>query len=82
MASRGRHGASHIDRTLPPNPEFLDFPRTDGDSTKWRNDTKKVVDHEGHVNYHRVIEDDEGASIHWRTQIGQHVAERIGLPRM
>jgi hypothetical protein len=66
--------------TLPPNPEYLDFPRTDGDAKQWPTNTKEVVDAEGNVNYMKPLGTDDGSSVHWRSQIAMKVAERLGKP--
>lgn len=71
---------SMADRKLPPNPEFLDWPRSDGDPRRWRTDTVLIEDQNHHINYHRIIEDQEGPSIHWREDIAAYVAQVLGLP--
>ena len=67
-------------QTLPPNPEFLDFERTDGDAKQWPTNTKEVVDADGNVNYMKPLNLDDGPSIHWRCQLGMKIAERLGKP--
>lgn len=67
--------------TLPPNPEFLDFDRTDGDAKQWPTNTKEVVDADGNVNYMKPLGPDDSSDIHWRCQIAMKVAERQGKPR-
>ena len=76
MASRSVAGG----HTLPPNPEFLDFERTDGDPKKWPTNTKQVVDTEGNINYMKPLGPDNSSDIHWRCQIAAKVAERLGKP--
>jgi hypothetical protein len=66
--------------TLPPNPEFLDFERTDGDAKQWPTNTREVVDADGNVNYMKPLGPDEGSSINWRYQIAMKVAEKLGRP--
>ncbi|KAI0343026.1 hypothetical protein BDW22DRAFT_1297142, partial [Trametopsis cervina] len=65
--------------TLPPNPEWLEFPRTDGDKSTWPPNTKRVITG-GEVNYFRPVEQDESLSINWRRQVGSKIAESLGLP--
>jgi hypothetical protein len=77
MAVR-RVGGNH---TLPPNPEWVEFPRTDGDRKLWPANTTCVVT-DGEVNYYRVVGNDESLSIMWRKAIGPKVAEQLGLPCM
>ena len=67
--------------TLPLNPEFLDFERTDGDAKQWPSNTKEVIDADGNVNYMKPIGPDDSPSIHWRSQIAMKIAERLGKPR-
>jgi len=76
MTSRSVAGG----HTLPPNPEFLDFERTDGDPKKWPTNTKQVVDTDGNVNYMKPLGPDDSSDIHWRCQIATKVAERLGKP--
>jgi hypothetical protein len=45
--------------TLPPNPEFLDFERTDGDAKQWPTNTNEVVDGGGDVNYMKPLGSDK-----------------------
>lgn len=76
MASRSVAGG----HTLPPNPEFLDFERTDGDAKKWPTNTNPVVDTDGNVNYMKPLGPDDSSDIYWRCQIASKVAERLGKP--
>ena len=71
-----RIGANH---TLPPNPEWVDFPRTDGDRNTWPTNTTPVVT-AGEVNYFRPVGLDESLSINWRKSVGIKVAAALGLP--
>jgi hypothetical protein len=67
---------------LPENPLWLEFTRSDGDSSTWPSNsrTQRVVDAQGHVNFHRVIELDESHAVRWRTEVGAAVASQMGLP--
>ena len=76
MASRSVAGG----HTLPPNPEFLDFERTDGDAKQWPTNTKEVVDNAGDVNYMKPLGSDDSSDVHWRCQVAMKVAERLGKP--
>jgi|SRR6267154_4489272 len=67
-------------RALPPNPEFLDFERTDGDAKQWPTNTKEVVGGDGQVNYMKPLGPDDSSDIHWRCQVAIKVAERLGKP--
>jgi hypothetical protein len=62
MTSRGVAGG----HTLPPNPEFLEFERTDGDAKQWPTNTKEVVDGDGQVNYMKPLGPEDSSDIHWR----------------
>lgn len=44
---------------IPPNAHFLDFERSDGDSSRWPSDTTQVIDSEGQVNFMKPIGLDE-----------------------
>jgi hypothetical protein len=67
--------------SLPPNPEFLEFERTDGDAKQWPTNTREVVDGSGQVNYMKPLGPDDGPDIHWRCQVALKAAERLGRPR-
>ena len=58
----------------------LGFPRTDGDSSLWPSDTRRIVDRGGQVNYMHPLELDDAQCIKWREDIGRQVAKKIGLP--
>lgn len=64
---------------LPPNPVYVEFPRSDGDRKTWPTDTECIVD-KGQVNYFRLVELDESLAILWRKTVGMKVAESLGLP--
>ncbi|KAI0289449.1 hypothetical protein BC826DRAFT_914503 [Russula brevipes] len=74
MASRSVAGG----HTLPPDPEFLDFERTDGDAKQWPTNTNEVVDNGGEVNYMKPLGSDDSSDIHWRCHVAMKVAERLG----
>ncbi|ETW79045.1 hypothetical protein HETIRDRAFT_478374 [Heterobasidion irregulare TC 32-1] len=65
---------------LPPNPEWLDFDRTDGNESQLPTNTQEVVDSDGQVNYMKPVLMGDGPNIHWRTQVASKVAEKMGLP--
>lgn len=73
-----RTGGSHA---LPPNPDWVEFSRTDGDRSTWPTNTTYVVTN-GEVNYFRVVDIDESLSVMWRKAVGPKIAEQMGLPRM
>ena len=58
----------------------LGFPRTDGDSSLWPSNTRRIVDRDGEVNYMHPLEIDDPQCIKWREDLGRLVAEKIGLP--
>ena len=58
----------------------LGFPRTDGDSSLWPSNTRRIVDRDGQVNYMHPLEPDDAQCIRWREELGRLVAEKIGLP--
>ena len=65
---------------LPPNPTWVEFPRTDGDSSKWPPNQTKIVESDGTVNWMRPVDIDESLCVKWRTEIGPRVAAVLGLP--
>ena len=72
-----KHGGAH---TLPENPEWLEFSRSDGITNSLPKNTKKVVDGDGQVNYMRPVEMDESLAILWRVNVATQLAKRMGLP--
>ncbi|OJA08512.1 hypothetical protein AZE42_09195 [Rhizopogon vesiculosus] len=79
MSVRSTHkgfGSSHV---LPPNPIFLDFPRSDGSTSKWPLNTTCHVDSEGHVNFMREVPLDEPLAIKWRIEVGAVLATRLNM---
>ena len=71
-----RHAAGH---TLPENPHWLNFTRSDGDPSNLPKNTKKIVTN-GQVNYMREVDMDESLAIMWRVNVGKELATRMGLP--
>lgn len=76
MTSRAVAGG----HTIPPNPDFLEFERTDGDAKQWPTNTQEVVDGDGQVNYMKPLGPDDSSNIHWRCQVAMKAAERLGRP--
>ncbi|KAI0369154.1 hypothetical protein BV20DRAFT_968342 [Pilatotrama ljubarskyi] len=72
-----RYAGAH---TLPDNPEWLEFPRSDGDPSALPKNTKQIVDSEGQVNFMRPVPLDESLAIGWRVSVGAQLAVRMGLP--
>lgn len=66
--------------TLPANVVYVEFPRSDGDSSTWPIETERKVDREGNVNYYQPVELNESTAILWRKGAGGKVAEVLGLP--
>ncbi|KII85918.1 hypothetical protein PLICRDRAFT_165479 [Plicaturopsis crispa FD-325 SS-3] len=66
---------------LPPNPVYLDFPRSDGSAEHADAvNTNPVVDENGEVNFYREVGLDESANIKWRHIIGAAVALELHKP--
>ncbi|KAN0130944.1 hypothetical protein V8E53_011322 [Lactarius tabidus] len=76
MSSRGVAGG----HTLPPNPVYLEFGKSDGDTKQLPTNNREVVDTDGQVNYMKFLALDDSSNIHWRCQVAMKVAERIGKP--
>ena len=65
---------------LPPNAHFLDFERSDGDSSRWPSDTTQIIDGEGQVNFMKPIGLDETSAVKWRLGVAQGLAIALKLP--
>ncbi|EMD38934.1 hypothetical protein CERSUDRAFT_104223 [Gelatoporia subvermispora B] len=76
MSSRSKAAGS----VLPPNPTWVEFPRSDGVESTWPLNTTRVVDHEGHVNYMQSTDLSEKVAVNWRNAVGAKVASGMGLP--
>ncbi|KAG0709404.1 hypothetical protein DFH29DRAFT_229175 [Suillus ampliporus] len=79
MSARTTHKGFGSSYAIPANPNFLDFPRSDGDPGKWPTNTTPTVDSEGHVNYMRVVALDESLSIKWRVEVGAALATKLNM---
>ncbi|KAF8906276.1 hypothetical protein CPB84DRAFT_1675815 [Gymnopilus junonius] len=66
---------------LPPNPEYIDFPKTDGTQTTWPPNTTRVVDHEGCVNYYDPLANHHGQHIRWRVLVAEALALEYKYPK-
>ncbi len=72
-----RHPGNH---TIPDNPHWIEFPRTDGSTAHLPKNTTKIVDSEGQVNYMRPVAMDESLAIMWRVAVGTAMAARMNMP--
>lgn len=66
--------------SLPPNPSYIDFPRTDGSPSTWPPNTTRVVDHEGHVNFYQHVDLDHHQNKKWRASVGDAVSLGLKMP--
>ncbi|KAH9913925.1 uncharacterized protein B0H18DRAFT_1047122 [Fomitopsis serialis] len=66
---------------LPDNPEWITFPRSDGDPGALPKNTQRIVDSKGEVNYMRPVQLDEGQAINWRVNVGAQVANLLNYPK-
>ncbi|RDX48172.1 hypothetical protein OH76DRAFT_1405089 [Lentinus brumalis] len=73
-----RHPGNH---TIPDNPHWIEFPRTDGSTAHLPKNTTKIVDSEGQVNYMRPVAMDESLAIMWRVAVGTAMAARMNMPK-
>ncbi|TFK63002.1 hypothetical protein BDN72DRAFT_827027 [Pluteus cervinus] len=73
-----RKPAQH--HTLPANPTYVEFPRTDGNQALWPTHTTKIVDSDGQVNFMLHLGLDSPISIKWRVQVGKAVALDMNMP--
>jgi hypothetical protein len=65
---------------IPPNPTWVEIPRSDGDASRWPTNTTKIVDGDGQINWMRPADIDEGLCIKWRIELGPRIAAILGLP--
>ncbi|KAJ7170508.1 hypothetical protein C8R43DRAFT_982000 [Mycena crocata] len=77
--SQKSHGYSNK-HALPDNPAFIDFTRSDGDSTLWPQNTTRVIDEEGCVNFMQPLGLDEPLSVKWRVGVGDAISVALKLP--
>ncbi|KAL1674035.1 hypothetical protein EV122DRAFT_221431 [Schizophyllum commune] len=79
-SGKGRKSAKFT--TLPPNPVYLDFKSSDGDSHRWpsQNHQHRTVDHLNQINWYRYIGPDEPEAIRWRVEVGTGAAAVLQLP--
>ncbi|KAJ7043682.1 hypothetical protein C8F04DRAFT_1072948 [Mycena alexandri] len=77
MSSHRNHSAKHA---LPNNPAFIDFPRSDGDSTLWPTNTTRIIDDEGCVNFMQPVPLDAPLSVKWRVGAGDAICVALKLP--
>ncbi|KAF7370540.1 Actin-related protein 8 [Mycena sanguinolenta] len=75
--SHRSHSSKHA---LPDNPSYIKFTRSDGDSSLWPTNTKRVVDSEGCVNFMQPVGLDEPLSIKWRVGVGDAISVAKQLP--
>jgi hypothetical protein len=69
--------------SLPANPHWVEFPRSDGDEQLWPKNRTRVVDSDGQVNFmRRVPLDEPGPSVKWRTDIAIALARALNWPGM
>ncbi|KAJ3743590.1 hypothetical protein DFH05DRAFT_1557935 [Lentinula detonsa] len=66
---------------LPANPVYKQIERSDGDRSTWPQNTTRIVDSDGQVNYMHYVPLDEGMAIKWRVQVGQALANGLNWPK-
>lgn len=68
---------------LPSNVVYLEFPRTDGQRSRWPQNTTEMIDPQGHVNFMLPVPDLETSlNRKWRVEVGKKVAEMLRKPCM
>ncbi|KAJ7180727.1 hypothetical protein C8R46DRAFT_885527 [Mycena filopes] len=77
MSGHRNHSTKHA---LPNNPAYIDFPRSDGDSTLWPTNTTRQIDDEGCVNFMHPVGLDEPLSVKWRVGVGDAICVSLKLP--
>ena len=58
----------------PANPTYIDFPRSDGNSSTWPINTTRSVDSEGQVNFFDYVPLTNSHSVRWRTLVASAIA--------
>ena len=58
----------------PANPTYIDFPRSDGNSSAWPSNTTRIVDSEGQVNFFDYVQPSNSHSVRWRMLVASAIA--------
>jgi hypothetical protein len=71
--------------TMPENPTWIEFNRSDGHSDHWPTTTKPKLDDDqvGYINYYRLVpvnDSEPGRGIKWRRSIATSLAQSMKLP--
>lgn len=66
---------------LPENPQWLEFPRSDGDESTWPSKTQRIVE-DGEVNFMKYCHIDEPVCKRYRVAVGDAVARAMELPEI
>ena len=66
--------------SLPPNPEWITFSKSDANPSRWPKNNTRVVLEDGTVNYFELLPLDHGQVVKWRVQVGSVAAEKLGYP--
>ena len=64
----------------PTNVSYIEFEYSDGDSSVWPENTTRLVDNDGHVNFFEFLPLENAKNLQWRTGIGEAVAKDLNLP--
>jgi len=66
--------------TFGPSTVFIDFPRSDGDQSRWPTNTISIVDDEGQVNFMELLDVEASGHVKkWRAAIGKAVATKLEM---
>jgi len=76
----GKRIAANASVSLPDNPVWIEFPRSDGNSSSWPKNTSLVYAPDGSVNWMKEVGIDEGIALKWRKAVGHAIALDAGLP--
>lgn len=66
--------------TLPANPIYIDFPRSDGDPSSRPSNTEYVEDSNGQINWMEACDIDDPRSVRWRLGIAAGAAKQLDMP--
>ena len=77
--SRNRNHSGK-ESVLPSDVEWVVIEASDGSPTRWPTNTEPNPDGEGHINYMKLLGNDNSFAIKWRLQIGKALAEMLKYP--
>ncbi|KAH6915929.1 hypothetical protein BKA70DRAFT_1556492 [Coprinopsis sp. MPI-PUGE-AT-0042] len=65
---------------LPSDAVYIEFPRSDGQTSKWPKNTTRIIESDGMVNYNEYVPLDHPTSQKWRKDVGMMIALDQDMP--